>query len=241
MNIWNLLFPEKCIMCGDILERRNFGVCRRCRRRLPVVEEPLCMHCGKPLSSDRQELCYDCHERTSLIKQGTALWEYTDRMRQVMADFKYKGAESEAEFFASELMRKRGKKIRLWNPDIIVPVPLHRKKRWFRGYNQAESIAVALGELAGIPVEKEILIRSRYTAPQKDLGHGDRLANLKNAITVKESQRDKLSEKLTVLLIDDIYTTGATLDACASALSGCGVSQIYSACLCIGKDDGSQM
>lgn len=236
MNILNLLFPEKCVVCGQVLRKKEKGVCPDCMKKLPVVTEPRCMHCGKPLASERRELCYDCSARDSFLWEGAALWEYNDRMRQVIADFKYGGSERDAVFFAEELARVHGERIRRWNPDVILPVPLHWRKRWFRGYNQAESVAVELGRQMEIRVSGDVLVRRRYTAPQKDLDHRRRFSNLRDAIAVRDVLVQEQTKYKTVLLIDDIYTTGATLEACAAALSEWGVQRICFLCLCIGRD-----
>lgn len=238
MNIWNLLFPEKCVMCGQVLRQKETGVCKYCAGWLPVVTEPRCMHCGKPLASERRELCYDCaaRENKSFLREGAALWEYTDPMRRVIANFKYGGCERDAAFFAGELVRVHGDRIRRWDPDVILPVPLHWRKRWFRGYNQAESIAAELGRQMDIRAAADVLVRRRYTAPQKDLDHGRRFSNLRDAIAVRDTLVHQRPEYHTVLLVDDIYTTGATLEACAAALSEWGVQQIYFLCLCVGRD-----
>lgn len=236
MKIWNLLFPEKCIVCGDVLPRDRSGVCKKCRKRLPVIKEPRCLHCGKPLASAVQEYCNGCSGRNSNLTQGISLWEYTDRMKQVMADFKYGGCEEDAIFFADEILEHYQKKLESWNIDAIIPVPLHWRKRWFRGYNQAESLALALGEQLKLPVWPDILKRRHYTEPQKELDHKQRLANLKNAFCVAGGAADKMKGCSTVLLVDDIYTTGATMEACAGECRKMGIKHVYFACLCTGRD-----
>jgi ComF family protein len=152
-----------------------------------------------------------------------------------MAEFKYGGCEADAVFFADELMRTHGQKLRSWSVDGIVPVPLHWRKRWFRGYNQAESLAVEVGKRLNTPVWTDVIKRTRYTEPQKELDDKERLANLKNAFSACEYGSERLDGAV-VLLVDDIYTTGATLEACARVLLEMGAKNVYFTCLCIGRD-----
>lgn len=236
MNVWDVLFPQKCILCGSVLPQDQSGVCGRCRRELPVISEPRCLHCGKPLASVEEEYCMDCARRESHFVQGVALWEYTGSMKRVMAEYKYGGCETDAVFFAEELAGQYGNLIRSWHADAIVPVPLHYRKRWFRGYNQAESLALAIGERLGIPVCTDVLRRNRYTEPQKNLDDRQRFANLREAFTARRGAEDRLAGWSAVLLVDDIYTTGATMEACAGVLQKLGMENIYFACLCAGRD-----
>lgn len=249
MNLPDLLFPAKCLLCGQILGKNEKGVCPGCRKKLPRVTEPGCLRCGKPLEADTEEYCPDCSRKRSNVRmagsgyaaredsicQGTALWIYTDSMKRVMADFKYKGYYRESAFFAEELVNSKGAKIQQWQPDYVVPVPLHRKKRWFRGYNQAACVADEIGRRLHVPAALEALERSRYTRPQKNLDDKGRRENVGDAFRICEAWRDTLRGKC-ILLVDDIYTTGATLESCAGVLCEAGVKRVYFACLCIGRD-----
>lgn len=238
MSLWELLFPEKCILCEDVLARGVRGVCSSCRGKLPYITEPRCKHCGKPVSSVRQEYCSGCDARISrsCLDGGLVLWEYTDAMKRVMADFKYGGCEGRADFFAEELAVNYGGRFKAWGIQAIVPVPLHRRKMWFRGYNQAESLALALGEKLRIPVESGCLKRTRYTKPQKGLDSRQRRNNLRHAFSAGKEADRKMKDCPAVLLVDDIYTTGATLEACARVLRRFGIKKVYFACLCTGRD-----
>lgn len=241
MNPFGFLFPLACPICGNILKRRETKVCVSCRSELSRarVTEPVCGRCGKPLERLEIEYCYDCekkrHQKSDSLCQGTALWVYNSIMKKAMALFKYEGCYENASFFADEFTRFRMAKVRSWNPDCLIPVPLHRHRRWFRGYNQAQVLAEEIGKRLRLPVETDILYRRRDTDPQKKLDDKARRRNMSSAFYVRESSENKLFGKR-VVLIDDIYTTGSTLEACASELKKAGVSQVYFACLCIGRD-----
>jgi ComF family protein len=157
-------------------------------------------------------------------------------MRQIMAEYKYGGCEADAYFFADEMTRFYGEKITNWGIEVIVPVPLHWRKKWFRGYNQAESLALTLGAKLHIPVCADALARTRYTEPQKKLDDKERAANLKGAFSAGKGSISGQIKGFTVLLVDDIYTTGATLEACARVLLDMGAKKVYFICLCIGRD-----
>ena len=135
------------------------------------------------------------------------------------------------ELYSQELVKNFQKEIRRWNPDVIIPVPLHRARRRKRGYNQAQILAENLGKMLCIPVDSKSLARRKKTSPQKKLGHNERKKNLKNAFAVTSAFRPVRK----VLLVDDIYTTGNTLDAAAKALKEKGVEKVYFLTISIGQ------
>ena len=116
-----------------------------------------------------------------------------------------------------------GDMIRRMDVDAIVPVPIHRSRRRKRGFNQAEILAEILGKKLGIPVEPELLKRNRKTVPQKELSPSERLKNLTGAFLAESLPDDKKR----ILLVDDIYTTGSTLEACARVLKNAGAEVVY--------------
>lgn len=236
MNIMSMLFPDKCIVCGTVLTGGRRGVCVPCKKKLPEVRQPVCLHCGKPIASIRQEYCLDCRGKKSNLTAGVALWEYRGCMKQVMSAFKYGGCEEDASFFAEEMLARYKQKILDWSAEVMIPVPLYRRKLWFRGYNQAESLACAIGERLQIPVRADILKRNRRTEPQKGLDPKSRLANLTGAFSAVKDAENTLRGCRRALLVDDIYTTGATLEACAGVLKNIGINEVYFVCLCTGSD-----
>jgi len=236
MRILEVLFPAKCPICGCIVKKGRSGICEECKTQMPVVTEPFCKHCGKPVASLETEYCSDCEKRDSSLTEGTALWVYTEQMRKVMADFKYGGCFEDGRTYIREFLKRRSKKIAAWQIDGIIPVPLHWRRKWFRGYNQAEYLAEEIGKALSIPVYPRGLTRIRYTTPQKGLDNKQRSDNLKNAFGVNEEYRTLLCQCKNILLVDDIYTTGATLEECSKVLKTVGIPNIYFACLCIGRD-----
>lgn len=237
MNFLNILFPARCPVCGDVQElNATAGICKSCYRQLPFVTEPCCKHCGKPIADGQAEFCYDCKKKKSSLTEGTALYVYTERMKKAMAQFKYGGSQVDGDVYGKELWKHRGGKLLAWRLDCIIPVPLHRRRQWFRGYNQAELLAEKLSEAMNVPVLADCLERKRYTRPQKGLDDRTRLKNVKGAFGWKEDAAGESVRGRNVLLVDDIYTTGATLESCGDILRRQGAKNVYFACLCIGRD-----
>lgn len=236
MNFLDLLYPAKCVMCDTILNGQERGVCSACRKQLPLVEEPFCKHCGKPVGDVREELCLDCRSRDTELEQGRALWVYTDKMRKAIANYKYGGCLEDGDFYADELYQRAGFWIRKKKIQCIVPVPIHWRKRWFRGFNQSTDLAGKLGGRLSLPVLDHVLVRKRATQPQKTLDNRQRASNLRGVFGIDQEKLGELNRFQRILLLDDIYTTGATLEECAGTLKRHGDFQVYSLCLCIGKD-----
>lgn len=239
MKLLDFLFPKKCPICGVLLKYGESEICQSCYKTLPRIREPRCARCGKPLATVEEQYCHDCEEkskRADVLVKGTALWLYDIRMKRAMADFKYEGCVEDGAFFAKELYRFCGSDIKSWHIDAIVPVPLHRRKQQFRGYNQAAVLAEALSQYIQLPVLNGVLKRKCYTKPQKGLTPKQRARNVAGAFALGVHAKEQLVNVRRILLVDDIYTTGATLEACGRVLRRAGVQEVYFTCLCIGRD-----
>lgn len=168
--------------------------------------------------------------RRHLFDSGRAVFAYKG-MADSIYRFKYKGRQEYAAYYAECMAYKLGSWIAGCRPDALMPVPVHDAKRRVRGYNQAEVLARELGRLMNIPVETKLVKRVRKTMPMKDLSVMERQNNLKRAFKICRNDV-KLS---TIIIIDDIYTTGSTIDAISYVLRRAGVGKIYFAALAIGK------
>lgn len=227
-TILGIIYPRTCCFCGKVSEKE---LCDACAEKVIYIEEPRCKRCGKPVRYAEQEYCYDCQRNAHAYEQGRSLWIHKMPVSLSIYQFKYKNRRIYGEFYAKEMARIYGKLIRMWGVEVIVPIPLHRKKRKLRGYNQAEIIAKQLGNIMGIPVDCDSVIRNRYTRPQKELNDKERKKNLKQAFSVKEQWGNYKS----VLLIDDIYTTGSTIDTVAEELKKNGVQKVWFLTISIGQ------
>lgn len=235
-----LLFPACCPICDEVQEQQFTGesrtqICPSCEKHIKRVMPPFCLRCGKPLGEEqvRREYCADCAKKKHAFVQGRAVFVYQGALIGSMHRLKYANRRDYAPVFAREAYETYGSWIRRIEPDAIIPVPLHPKRRRRRGYNQAQLLAKALAELTGIPMRADLLLRTRNTRPQKALSGEERKNNLKNAFQMSK----KIVQLEKVLLVDDIYTTGSTVDAAAEALMRTGVKKVYVLCICIGRGD----
>lgn len=230
--IVNLLFPRRCPVCGDIV--RPFGelICPDCVEELSPVRQPVCKKCGKEVESGRMEYCYDCMRRPGTFEQNFALLNYDAVASCSMSAIKYKGRREYLDFYSQAVCRKFGKAIRRAAPDVIVPVPVHPSRKRSRGFNQAELLARHIGRQLRIPVCAGGLKRAKKTLPQKELNQEERLSNLQQAFVPGVLPRGVK----TVLLVDDIYTTGSTMEACTRVLKSMGAKKVYGLTLCVGHN-----
>lgn len=152
-----------------------------------------------------------------------------------MIRFKYKSCKEYVDYYVEEVVKHLGKEIMTIRPDVLIPVPVHNSRKRQRGYNQAELLATAIGRRLQIEVRRDILIRILNTKPQKELDNKDRIKNLEKAFAVSEKYVGQLSKFHKLMLIDDIYTTGSTIEACTKVLQKAGAVEIYFITLCIGQ------
>ncbi len=212
----NLLFPQWCIGCG----REGYFICYECSSLLPRVMPPLCPRCGRPQSSDI--LCPSCVSWRAEIDGIRSPFRFDGIMRQAIYQLKYRNLRALAAPLAQLL-----NDYLITNPipvETLVPVPLHQKRLRERGYNQSGLLAKELGKLISLPVVDDCLIRQRYAPPQARTSTVDeRQGNVADAFVCYDH---RLQDKQ-VLLIDDVSTSGATLDACAAALKAAGAKSVW--------------
>lgn len=194
------------------------------------------MHCGKPIASEQEEYCTDCKEHRFHYERGFAVFVYDERMQRAVADFKYSNRRELGDFFADELSKLFWRSLRELHIQALIPVPIHRKRRRYRGYNQAEVLCEKLSKIIGLPTYTDLLLRDKETAPQKELDARSRLQNIEAAIRMNPEYRENRRMPRVVALVDDIYTTGSTAEACTRALLGGGVETVYVLSLCIGTE-----
>lgn len=229
--ILNLFYPPRCPLCEKILSRGEGLVCRECRKDLPYIEEPLCKKCGKPLRRQEQEYCLDCETQHHEFLQGRAVFLYEKKLRHSVHRMKFQNHREYLDFYGEEMAGAGRKYLQQWNIKTILPVPAHKRKKRERGFDQSFLLAKKIGCILNIPVEGRALVRSRYTLPQKILDARERRNNLRGAFVLRED----VYIQEPVLLVDDIYTTGATMDAICRELKKHGIFRIYFLVLCAGK------
>jgi ComF family protein len=212
----NLFFPPWCIGCG----REGNYICVACHQSLTYISPPICPVCGRPLTD--AGTCPGCIEPPLAIDGIRAPFLFSGVIRKAVHDLKYHNLKDIGPVLAGYLYDYL-----LSNPvpaDVIVPVPIHRKRRRERGYNQSALIAHELSIRTGIPMAPNCLIRKTYTPPQVRTATAvERRANVTHAFTCIDNS---LNNKH-VLIIDDVSTSGATLNACAAALKAAGVAGVH--------------
>lgn len=189
------------------------------------------MHCGKPVVSERTEYCHDCATKRHIYDQGCSLYLYSEEVSRAVQLFKYHNCRIYGKIFAEEMAKRFQRQIKIWNIQEIIPIPMYEKKRRRRGYNQTEILAKWLGRATGIPVNTEAVMRIRPTVPQKELNDTQRKKNLRGAFRVNPAW----SPVGNVLLLDDIYTTGSTMDHVAYVLKKTGKMKVFFLTISIGQ------
>ena len=210
-----MLFPPRCVGC------RETGVllCAKCREKCELINPPLCPRCGRPRPNGR--LCPLC-QRDPLRIDGVRSAVYFDgTLREAIHGFKYSNLQDLA-IPLGKLMSDYWEKSPI-PAEIIVPVPLHPDRLRERGYNQATLLTRELGKSIGLPIAENSLVRVRATLPQVELGAQERKENVRDAFRCSNAE---LKEKR-ILLIDDVCTTGATLEACSIALRQVGARSVW--------------
>ncbi len=228
------IFPERCPGCNEILFEREKekGFCRSCSEKIFYIGDGGCVKCGKALADLRQDLCMDCRKKQHAFTQNRAVYAYDGPMKEAMYRFKYSNCRAYRRTFAEDAWRIYGKWLRELDVDAVVPVPMYAKKKRQRGYNQAEVFAEEIAERMGGHLDASLVVRTKNTMALKKLNDQERKKNLENAFKIRK-KGVKLNK---ILLIDDIYTTGSTLDGVTEALLASGVRQVYCLTICAGRE-----
>lgn len=227
----DLLFPRRCPVCDGIVMPRGRLICPECLKTLSFVKNPVCKKCGKEVISDIAEFCLDCVRHRRTFEYGRALVNYEEHAAKSMAKIKYKNKREYLDFYGEAVCLRYEKLIRRMDAQVLVPVPVHPARKRERGFNQAELLANRIGNRLGIPVCPDMLARNKKTMPQKGLDPSGRLKNLEEAFSA-----GKLFEGVEgVILVDDIYTTGSTIEACTRVLKKAGIKRVYFLAVCIGR------
>lgn len=229
------LYPQRCPVCGDAVFREAdeeaARICSGCEHIFQRICPPVCCRCGRPVEPD-EELCTDCQGKRRSYLRGYPVWIYNQAMRESIAAFKYHGRREYAVYYAQEFVKLYAETLGRLHIQGLIPVPLYPGKYKSRGYNQAELFAEQIGKYLEIPVYSDYLVRIRNTVPQKELNDRQRYANLQKAFAVKEQTDTRFHS---VMLVDDIYTTGSTIEACTRMLLRAGVKKVYFASVSIGS------
>ena len=216
-----VVFPQTCPACHRPLDRPTRGpLCGACWLSLPRHPRPACA-CGGPASPTGA--CGRCRRGLSAIAGGTSLGPYEGALRTAIHELKYGGQRRVAARLAEAALQDASVRALVEPHAVLVPVPLHPRRRRERGFNQSELLARELARRTGAVVAPAALVRRADTAPQTGLSASARRANVKGAFAVR--QRARIAGR-SIVLIDDVFTTGATAQACARALREAGAADV---------------
>lgn len=231
----SLVYPRRCAICNEIVIPRKLKACPSCKKKLHYITEPACLKCGRQIENPQAQYCHACRNKKQVYHRGYAVWQYDDAIRHSLSAYKYHARKDYAAFYAQEAVNRLSKAVLAEKPDVLIPVPIHKSRRRERGFNQAEILAKKIGKELSIPVDCSHLIRIRKTRALKTLDARQREQELKGAFSFVRDPGDKPVYRC-VMLVDDIYTTGNTINRCSEALLSAGVERVTFLCVAIGSD-----
>lgn len=229
--ILTMIYPDRCIVCDEVISFDSPGICKSCQGKLVYITTR-CFKCGKELYDERMEYCPDCMDTPHKFYRGFPLYVYNDGISKSIYRFKYGNRRRYAKVYGNEMANRLGAEIMKLKPDALIPVPLHKKKLKKRGYNQAKLIADELGKRLCIPVIDDYVVRDKNTTPLKLLNRSERQNNLKKAFKIGRNDV-KLNS---IVIVDDIYTTGSTVDEISGILLDAGVKKVSYVSLASGSN-----
>ena len=223
-----LLYPPRCLVCKTLGES---GLCAACAAQILPIAAPFCAVCGHTLTDSR---CTNCAAQTPAFVRSRSLGAYDGVLRHAIHQFKYRDRPQ----LAVPLGRLLAAYAHAHAPDLnhlrfdaLLPVPMHPVRQRVRGYNQSERLARVLSAELGLPLLPRVLVRVYPNRPQVGLSGEARRTNLRGAFAVKQPD---LAANKTLLLIDDVVTSGSSLHECAAALNAAGASAVYALTLAAG-------
>lgn len=231
-SIKKFIFPSRCVICdtllpyGDKLE--NEYICDECRSSIEFIKSPTCEKCGAAISEDDDRLCSRCKNHLHQnFKYGFGLCRYNDLVKESLHRIKYSGRKEYIDFYGKMIAKAFRKRFKAIDPDCFIPVPIHKKRLLKRNFNQAAVLAESISkELRkydiDIPVNENVIFRKKNTAVLNKLAEANRKEELDDAFTI-----NRVEDIEKAVIIDDIYTTGATIDKVALKLKNAGIKDIY--------------
>lgn len=234
-KILRLLYPEKCPVCAEPLTKEdryenNPFICKTCYKNAGFADGARCIRCAKPLEDETEPFCKECKEKERYFDRGFALLRHDETAKNVIYGFKFRYELDNIRFPALEAALRYGKEILQLKTQAFIPVPLHKSRKRERGYNQARLLAEEISKYmlllygSAPPCDSTYLLRKKKTRYQRDLDPGYRAENVKDAFCVAgDSEKDYKF----LCVVDDIYTTGSTIDSCAKTLKASGCSKVF--------------
>ena len=221
----NLIFPKSCLVCNiKLINTPEILLCNPCLEKIQLIEKPFCSICGKPFlnAAGDNHLCSVCLKTNWHFSKAQAVFVYREPITKVVHNFKYHRSTSCLSTFAA-FKKSRASPKDVAGIDLVVPVPLHRKRLRQRGFNQAQVLAACLFPNQKHRINPHILMRTIDTPLQTNLSGKERRRNLKKAFSVTNSAAVKGKK---IMLVDDVFTTGSTVNECARMLRNAGAADV---------------
>lgn len=225
-DLSEIIFPPQCLGCAEILHRSNGHIfCPSCEEQIHLLTGSICRICGTtfPDSPAESHLCADCLETKPYFSCARAIFSYDDAILNSIHQFKYKSNLSVGAILSDFMAGFSFPDIDFADYSLIIPVPLHIKRLRERGFNQSLILARAIGAKNQIPADFSLLKRHKFTLTQTGSNKKERKQNIKGAFEVTDK---KIIAGKNILLIDDVYTTGATVNECAKTLIKAGAQRV---------------
>lgn len=226
-RVLDLVYPPVCVACGAHCEESDDAVflCQDCLAAMPLRDGPTCQTCAAPAPRDMPdpERCPACRDQTLYFDRGFAIGDYAGELRELILQAKQPIGEPAAMVLARLAMRRMGRQVAASRPDLVVPIPMHWRRRMTRQTNSADLIASVAAKALGVPSAPRLLRRRRNTLPQIELPATGRFLNVRDAFVQRASYH---LEAAHVVLVDDILTTGATCNEAAKTLKANGAARV---------------
>lgn len=221
-HIIDYLLPKRCFSCAELTQDAN-SFCGNCWKNLNFINAPFCKCCGQEFALDLvdQQECLKCISRSPKFEKVRSLFKFDEHSKKIIHAFKYYDKTILGQSFAEMLSSRYRKDIS--ESDVIVPVPMHRFKRLFRMYNPAQVLASELHQAINLPVYMDVLVKIKWTKAQTTLSRKARLKNIAGSIKIENISK---VEGKKVILVDDVVTTGTTVDLCARLLKTAGAKEV---------------
>jgi ComF family protein len=220
-----LIYPANCATCKIPLLLYESYLCSHCTLMIKPLKDPKCARCVRPLPpyGIARKMCTTCASHRPFYHRGFSLVPYESQVKTIFHEIKFQKKPWLLKVFLNLLSDFSGTAVRLSDYDLIVPVPLDWQKELERGFNQAESIAKMLQKQINYQIPIRQILKKKKTTPQSQLRRADRLVNLNGAFSIRKRANLKGSH---VLIVDDIFTTGSTINECAKLLREHGAEQV---------------
>ncbi len=217
-HVLDFVYPPRCLLCGGSADQCDRLLCSDCLNRIETLTEPFCMNCGDILANGA--VCPECPPGDSM--PVFALGSYVDPLRAGVHEFKYHGFHAVGRYFAGRVLDVHGNRLAALDPEYIVPIPLHSRREKRRGFNQAGILSDILGNGLRIPVDDKTLWQIRKTRDQARLDPAGRWKNIAGAFAI--SGIDLAGKR--IALVDDVFTTGATMQEARKVLLNAGANPV---------------